>query len=525
MGDGRLMLAPSAPLRAPEPIAALVRELIHPFPEPAGSADPGAPAGPAGDARPVGPAGPSARPVGPAGWTGACSDVESGDDPGLTFTLVDDPELGAEGYRLRIGARGVCATGSEAGLRWAVQTLRQLLPPVAAYRASRASRLSLDARLPLPYVEIVDVPRYSWRGSLLDVARWCHPVEFVRRYVDLMAVHKLNTLHLHLTDDQGWRFEVRSHPRLTEVGGHRRESSLGHARHRRFDGTPHGGWYSQEQLRELVGYAARRGVRIMPEIDAPGHMQAAIAAYPELGNEPGRPLEVRTSWGISPHILNVSDTTIRFVKDVLDELVEVFPFELVHIGGDEVPPDEWAGSPLAAERVRAAGLSRVDDLVGWWARELADHLAGYGRRAAVWDEVLAYGPPPGAVIFAWRDETRVQAAREAGFEVVAVPQEYTYLDWAESDQPDEPLAINGTVPLAQVYSYQPGEVSGVQGQLWSEYLPTPELVEWRAYPRLAALAEIGWTAQRPTFAAFRERLLGHLRRLDALGVHYRPPER
>lgn len=518
------MLAPSSPLRAPESIATLVRELIHPFPEPATSTGPVASAGPAGLAGPAGPSGAPTSPAGSAWLAGGAGDAELGDDPGLNFALVDDPELGAEGYRLRIGPQGIHAAGSEAGLRWAVQTLRQLLPPVAAYRASRASRLGLNELLPLPYIEIVDVPRYSWRGSLLDVARWCHPIEFVRRYVDLMAVHKLNTLHLHLTDDQGWRFEVRSHPKLTKVGGHRRESSLGHARHRRFDGTPHGGWYTQEQLRELVGYAARRGVRIMPEIDAPGHMQAAIAAYPELGNEPDRQLEVRTSWGISPHILNVSDTAIRFVKDVLDELVEVFPFELVHIGGDEVPPDEWAGSPFAAERVHAAGLSRVDDLVGWWARELAGHLAGHGRRVAVWDEVLAYGPPPGAVIFAWRDETRVRAAREAGFEVVAAPQEYMYLDWAESDRPDEPLAINGTIPLAQVYSYQPGEVSGVQGQLWSEYLPTPDLVEWRAFPRLAALAEIGWTAARPPFAAFRERLQGHLRRLDALGVHYRPPE-
>jgi hexosaminidase len=335
-------------------------------------------------------------------------------------------------------------------------------------------------------------------------------------------MHKLNTLHLHLTDDQGWRFEVRRYPRLTEVGGYRRESNRGHARHRRFDGTPHGGWYSQAQLRDLVGYAARRGVRVMPEIDVPGHMQAAIAAYPELGNEPGRQLEVRTSWGISSHILNVSDATVRFVKDVLDEVVEVFPFELVHLGGDEVPPDEWAGSRVAARRVRSTGLSRVDDLVGWWATELATHLAGHGRRVAVWDEVLEYEPPPGAVIFAWRDESRVVAARKAGFEVVAVPQEYAYLDWAESDRPDEPLAINGTLPLSRVYGYQPGDVYGVQGQVWTEYLPTPDLVEWRAFPRLIALAEVGWSAQREPFTGFRERLRSHLRRLDALRVHYRP---
>jgi hexosaminidase len=463
--EGRCALAPGTPLRAPEGVAALVREVLHPFP--------------------------------PA----------RGEGTGLTFTLVDDAELGAEGYRLTARTAGVLVEGADAGLRWAVQTLRQLMD---------------DARQSIPCVEIVDVPRYAWRGSLLDVARWCHPIEFVHRYVDLMALHKLNTLHLHLTDDQGWRFEVRRYPRLTEVGGYRRESNRGHARYRRFDGTPHGGWYSQDQLRDLVGYAARRGVRVLPEIDVPGHMQAAIAAYPELGNEPGRQLEVRTSWGISSHILNVSDATVRFVKDVLDEVVDVFPFELVHLGGDEVPPDEWAGSPVAAQRVRSLGLSRVDDLLGWWSTELATHLAGYGRRVALWDEVLDSDPPPGAVVFAWRDEDRVAAARKAGFEVVAAPQEYAYLDWAESDRADEPLAINGTLPLSRVYGYQPGDVYGVQGQVWSEYLPTPDLVEWRAYPRLAALAEVGWSRGRQPFAEFRERLRGHLRRLDALGVHYRP---
>jgi hexosaminidase len=474
--DGRYTLTPRTRLRAPSPIADLVRELVHPFPE--------------------------------------------GEQPGLTFAVVDDAELGAEGYRLAIGADGVRVTGSETGLRWAVQTLLQLLPP--EFRDPHAAEGRIDAQWPLPYVDIVDVPRYPWRGCLLDVARWCHPIEFLHRYVDLLAMHKLNTLHLHLTDDQGWRFEVHRYPLLTEVGGFRRESNRGHARYRRFDGTPHGGWYSQAQLRELVGYAARRGVRIMPEIDVPGHTQAAIAAYPELGNEPERRLEVRTSWGISSHILNVADSTVRFVKDVLDEVVDVFPFELVHLGGDEVPPDEWAGSTLAAARVRSAGLSTVDDLLGWWAGELAAHVAGHGRRVAVWDEVLEYEPPRGAVIFAWRDESRVAAARKAGFEVVAVPQEYAYLDWAESNRPDEPLAINGTLPLAQVYGYQPGDVQGVQGQVWSEYLPTPDLVEWRAFPRLAALAEVGWTAQRQPFPEFRQRLRGHLRRLDAFGVHYRP---
>ena len=436
----------------------------------------------------------------------------------LVLTVADEPALGPEGYRLSVTPERIAATGTAAGLRWAVQTLRQLLPSAVYESAPQA-----DARWAVSCVDIVDVPRYAWRGSLLDVARWCHPMPFLRRYVDLMAVHKLNTLHLHLTDDQGWRFEVRRYPRLTEVGAWRRESNAGHARENRFDGTPHGGFYTQDELRDLVAYAARRGVQIMPEIDVPGHMQAAIAAYPLLGNDPGTPVEVRTSWGISSHILNVAEPTVTFVTDVLDELVDVFPFRYVHLGGDEVPPDEWLASAAARERAAATGLSHVEDLLGWWAGRLAAHLSTHGRRAAFWDEVLDRGAPPGSLIFGWRDETRVAAARAAGHEVIGVPQPYLYLDWAESDGPDEPLAIYAPLPLSRVYGYEPGDVSGVQGQLWTEYLPTPELVEWRAYPRLAAVAEIGWSDPRPRdFTRFRARLADHLARLDVMKVNYRP---
>jgi hexosaminidase len=425
----------------------------------------------------------------------------------MAFSLANDAALGAEGYRLRVGEPGIeAAARDEAGLRWAMQTLRQLT--------------SVDGTLPC--VEITDRPRYAWRGSLLDVARWCHPLPFLYRYVDLLALHKLNTLHLHLTDDQGWRFEVLRYPRLTEVGAFRRESSAGHAREDRFDGIPHGGFYTQAELRDLVGYAARRGVRVMPEIDAPGHMQAAIAAYPELGNDPGRRLEVRTSWGISTHVLNVDDVAIGFVRDVLDELVDVFPFGVVHTGGDEVPPDEWAASPAAKARAAALGLSKVDHLLGWWTRELGAHLARLGRRIALWDEVIEHRPPEGATIFGWRGVERVAAGLAAGYDVVAAPYTHTYFDWAESDDSREPVAINGVLPLETVHGYDPGPVLGTQGQLWSEYLPRTELVEWRAFPRLAALAEVAWSGPGHPYSDFAARLIPHLRRLDALGVRYRP---
>jgi hexosaminidase len=476
--NGHFELGPTTPLRAAQPLADLVRELLGP-----------------------------ATGLGPPDGDG-----------GLTLTVAEDPELGPEGYRLSVTPERVEATGTEAGLRWAVQTLRQLLPVDVYATGTRG-----DARWAVPCVDIVDLPHYAWRGALLDVARWCHPIGFLHRFVDLMALHKLNTLHLHLTDDQGWRFQVRKYPRLTQVGGYRRESNAGHAREDRFDGTPHGGFYTQQELRDLVTYAARRGVRIMPEIDVPGHMQAAIAAYPELGNDPFARLEVRTAWGISSHILNAAEETVTFVTDVLDELVEVFPFGYVHLGGDEVPPDEWLASPAARDRAAQEGLPAVEDLLGWWAGRLADHLAKHGRRAAFWDEVLDRGAPPGSLIFGWRDQSRVAAARAAGHEVVAVPQPYLYLDWAETTAAGEPLAIFAPLPLAKVYGYEPGQVYGVQGQLWTEYLPTPELVEWRAFPRLAASAEVGWSAPHPRdFTAFRARLAEHLTRLDVLKVNYRP---
>lgn len=490
---GHFTVAATTGVHAPQDVADLLRELIGPA-----------------TGLPLPPAGP-----------GDEADV-------ISLRLVDDPTLGAEGYRLHVDPDGVRAcAATEAGLRWAVQTLRQLLPE-QVYATEPVGGVEWR----LPAVEIIDVPVYQWRGSLLDVARWCHPLPFLYRYVDLLAMHKLNTLHLHLTDDQGWRFEVRRFPRLTEVGGFRAESPAGHARDGRGDGTPHGGWYRQAELRDLVAYAARRGVRIMPEIDLPGHAQAAIAAYPEFGNDPTRRLAVGTTWGISTHVLNLEPATLAAVCDILDEVAEVFPFEYVHVGGDEVPTAEWAASPAATARAAELGFGRVADLQGWWTGRLAEHLAGHGRRIAVWDELLDRGVPAEATVFAWRGVDRVDAARAAGLPVVAAPYSHTYFDWAESDAASEPLAIAGVLPLETVYGFQPGDVLGVQGQLWSEYLPTGDRVLWRAFPRLAALAEVGWSGPAPvdaegalppgTWAEFRGRLVDHLGRLDRLGVGYRP---
>ncbi|MFI5839917.1 beta-N-acetylhexosaminidase [Catenuloplanes sp. NPDC051500] len=453
-----------------------------------------------------------------------------------TIALLVDPgaaDLGAEGYRLDVARTGVTAVATgDAGLRWAVQALRQLLPVEAFAPGPVAAAWTVTP------VSIVDTPRYPWRGLLLDVGRWYKPVAWLRTVVDLLAMHRMNVLHLHLTEDQGWRFEVRKHPRLTEIGAFRRSSPAGHETDNASDDTPHGGFYTQDELRDLVAYAARRGVTIVPEIDLPGHMQAAIAAYPRLGNDPANPPEVWTRFGVSPRVLNVADETVAFVKDVLDELMDVFPSPWIHLGGDEVPLDEWRASPAAARRIATEGLADAGDLLGWWLRQAAAHVTAHGRRPVLWDELVGQGAPADAIVMAWRGHDRIAEGLRDGHDVVATPHEHLYLDYPASDAPGEPLSIrsgyadgHGPTTLDHVYAYRPepaglpqdlpSRVIGVQANLWSEYLPTPAGAEYHLLPRLAAVAEVAWGA-RSDAATFHTRLATHVRRFDAAGLTYRP---
>jgi hexosaminidase len=449
----------------------------------------------------------------------------------LAFLLADAPELGEEGYRLSVTSAGITATAqTPAGLRWAVHTLRQLLPP-QIYSPGPVAGIDwvvLGA-------DIADVPKYPWRGAMLDVGRWYKPVEWLYTFVDLAAMHRLNTVHLHLTDDQGWRFEVKRYPKLTSVGAWRTESPAGHGRDNVGDGVPHGGFYTQDQLRDLVAYAGRRGVRIVPEIDLPGHTQAAIAAYPELGNDPSSPPQVWTGFGISRRVLNVEDSTVQFIRHVLDELIDVFPGEYVHLGGDEVPPDEWRASPLAARRLAELGTDDPSALLGWWIGRLTEHLEARGRTVVVWDE-LAGQAPKTCLLMAWRDRQRVIDALAAGHDVIATPHTDTYLNYPETMDSSEPLSIAstepnfGATPLSAVYAYEPdpgivvetgARVIGTQGNLWTEYAPTPRRAEYDLMPRLAAIAEVAWGSDRDEHR-FRAALTEHFRRLDAAGITYRP---
>jgi hexosaminidase len=360
---------------------------------------------------------------------------------------------------------------------------------------------------------------------MLDVARHFMPLPEVLRFIDLAAFHKLNVLHLHLTDDQGWRVEVPGWPRLTTVGAWRSSTMLGSRVHGRYDGKAHGGFYTEADLRRIVAHAASRHMTVVPEVDMPGHMQAAIAAYPELGN--GFAGEVRTSWGISTHVLNVSDRALGFCRDVLSHLCDVFPSPLIGIGGDECPDDEWLDNPVISRE----GLSGPSAVQGWFTAQMAAHLAGLGRRVYGWDELLAAGAPASAVIAAWRGFVPVTAAARAGREVVACPDISCYLDYRQSDDPGEPTPVGPVLSLADVYAFDPvpagltpdeeARVLGGQANIWTEHMESARRVEYMAYPRLCAFAEAVWSRDRD-YDSFEARLRGHLRLLDELGVNYRP---
>ncbi|WP_199434597.1 beta-N-acetylhexosaminidase [Qaidamihabitans albus] len=422
-------------------------------------------------------------------------------DPAARPEVVLVPELPAEGYRLEIGRDGVRITAADAaGACHAEQTLRQLKGP-DAFRAANIH--SGPWRLPCGVV--TDHPRFRWRGCLLDVARHFRTKAEVLRFTDLLATHKLNVLHLHLTDDQGWRPEIPRYPRLTAVGAWRRESMVGRHDGPERDGRPHGGFYTRADLREIVAYAAARGITVVPEIDVPGHSRAAIAAYPDLGG--GAEVDVWTSWGVSAEVLDPSESTMDFYRSVFDELLEIFPAPVIGIGGDEVP------GATAAHR-------------GFVAR-IAEHLHARGRRALGWDEVLDGPPlPSDTIIGAWRDGAAAARAAAAGHDVVLCPERHVYLDHRQSAHPDEPVPAGFVRTLADVHGWEPEagpHVLGVQAQVWTEHLDSVRRVDYAAFPRLAAFAEVAWSSGRRDYTEFLPRLREHhLPRLDALGVEYRP---
>ncbi|WP_408639101.1 beta-N-acetylhexosaminidase [Nocardiopsis endophytica] len=449
-----------------------------------------------------------------------------GEDARLRLTVDPDAGLGPEGYRLIADDEGAVVVGHDpAGVFYGAQTLRQLLP-AAAYRRS-----PLGGRVwRLPSVRITDRPRFGWRGCMLDVARHFMPKHGVLRFIDLMAMHKLNVLHLHLTDDQGWRVEIRRYPRLTEVGAWRRESQVGAGTPKSFDGRPHGGFYTQEDIREIVAYAAARHITVVPEVDVPGHSQAAIAAYPELGE--GEPVEVGREWGIIETVLNTTDATIAFYRDVFDEIMELFPSGYICVGGDECPKVQWRASETAQARIAEEGLGDEDGLQSWFIRRFDAYFASKGRRLLGWDEILEGGLAEGATVLSWRGTKGGIAAAQAGHDVVMCPTATSYLDYRQSDGPDEPIPVGTLLTVADVYGSEPvppelaeqgaEHVLGAQVNIWTEHMDSPRTVDFMAFPRLSAFAEVAWSSHERSFEEFLPRLEAHLERLDAVGVEYRP---
>lgn len=466
--------------------------------------------------------------------------------------------LGKEGYRLASDVHGVTITAAEpAGLFYGVQTVRQMLP-ADIYRKAQVQR-----RWQLPAVRIEDQPRFGWRGSHLDTARHFMPKSFVLKHIELLAQNKMNVFHWHLTDDQGWRIEIKRFPLLTQVGAWRSETQLtprpGDPPGLRYDGQPHGGYYTQEDIREVVAYAAARHITVVPEIEMPGHALAAIAAYPELGNQPTTRLAVGREWGVIRQVFSPEDNTIRFLQQVMDEVLTLFPGQYIHVGGDECPKTEWAQSPAALARMKTLKLvpasTTLEDiqhyqdaqgkpaehpalhqLQSWFIGQMDAYLAQHGRRLIGWDEILEGGLAPGATVMSWRGEEGGLNASRAGHDVVMTPERETYLDYAQipanTEGYREPPGARAVITLERIYAYDPlpaamppelaGHVLGSQAQLWTEYMNGPREVEYMAWPRLLAMAEVLWTPKpRKDYSGFQQRLPSSLQRLDVQDVNYR----
>lgn len=436
--------------------------------------------------------------------------------------------LGDEGYQLHVTQHQIeIDSFKRAGAFYGIQTVRQLMP-TAIYRRAVVS----GVRWQVPCLTVQDTPRFAWRGAHLDVARHFMPKEFVLKFIDLLALHKLNTLHWHLTDDQGWRIEIKKYPELTKVGAWRKDSMLTYSPPT-YDGKPHGGFYTQDDIREVVAYAAKRFVTIVPEIEMPGHSLAAIASYPQLGNT-GQRIDVPTSWGVVSDVYNVNDSTIQFLQDVLTEVMDLFPSKFIHVGGDEVPKKQWHESAVVQSLMKSRGLKDEHELQSWFIHQMDDFLTLHGRRLIGWDEILEGGLAPGATVMSWRGEEGGISAAKSGHDVVMTPASWTYLDsYQTRDREHEPHAIGGYLPLKKVYGYEPipsgltteeaRHVLGGQGQLWTEYIPTPKHLEYMAFPRLCALSEVFWSPKElRNYPDFLERLQVHEERLKILDVNFRP---
>ncbi|MEU1334374.1 beta-N-acetylhexosaminidase [Streptomyces sp. NPDC005865] len=456
---------------------------------------------------------------------------------GNSLSLYVDGSLEPEAYRLTVDADRVeIRGGSGSGVFWGAQTLRQLIGPDAFRRAP--VRPGAEHSVPAGLVE--DAPRFGWRGMMLDVSRHFMPKDGVLRYLDLLAAHKLNVFHFHLTDDQGWRVEIKRHPELTEAGSWRSRTKWGHRASPLWEERPHGGYYTQDDIREIVAYADSLHIAVVPEIEIPGHSQAAISAYPHLGNTDVVDTEALTvwdTWGVNPNVLAPTEDVLRFYEGVFEEVLDLFPSTFIHVGGDECPKDQWKASATAQARIKELGVEDEKGLQSWFIRHFDSWLTARGRRLIGWDEILEGGLAEGATVSSWRGYRGGIAAAKSGHDVVMCPEQHVYLDHRQDGGPDEPVPIGFVRTLEDVYRFEPvpaelteeeaAHVIGTQANVWTEVMEHQGRVDYQVFPRLAAFCEVAWRrlpapAERD-YADFERRMAAHYPRLDALGVDYRPP--
>ncbi|XZF16479.1 beta-N-acetylhexosaminidase [Chitinophagaceae bacterium MMS25-I14] len=448
----------------------------------------------------------------------------------IILTNKTTTQLPEEGYELRITSTEVIVAGTNTGIFYGIQTLFRMAQGAATY----------DAAFSLPGCDITDYPRFAYRGLHLDVARHFFPVPVVKQYLDLMASYKLNRFHWHLTDDQGWRIEIKKYPKLTQIGSRRAESKVGNFAKEydgMYDNTPYGGFYTREEIKEVVAYAAQKHITVIPEIEMPGHALAALSAYPELSCDANKTYHAATTWGVFEDVYCPSETTFHFLEDVLTEVMELFPGKYIHIGGDECPKDAWKKSAFCQQLIKDKKLKDENGLQSYFVARIEKFVNSKGHSIIGWDEILDGGVAPNATIMSWRGEEGGIAAAKQQHNVIMTPGSGgLYFDHAQSKSKQEPLCIGGYAPLSKTYAYDPVPaalnadqrkyIMGVQANLWSEYVTTPDKVFFMVLPRMLALSETAWSpAANKDFTDFSEnRLPWQLAQLDAKGYNYRVPE-
>lgn len=443
------------------------------------------------------------------------------------ISFIKDESLADEGYALEILPESIIIKAkTDQGAFYAVQSLRQLLPPKFENGTFKENEIAI------PSVTIKDKPQFSYRGMHLDVGRHMFSVDFIKKYIDALAMLKMNTFHWHLTEDQGWRIEIKKYPKLQEIAAFRNETLIGHYSEQphQFDGKKYGGYYTQDEIKEVVAYAQKRFVTVIPEIELPGHSQAAIAAYPELGCTENQ-VEVATKWGVFEDIYCPKEETFAFLEDVLDEVLALFPSKYIHIGGDEAPKTRWKNCKHCQALIKKEGLKDEHELQSYFISRIEKYLNTKGRQIIGWDEILEGGLAPNATVMSWRGINGAIEAAKQHHNVVMTPTSHCYFDYYQSENDDEPIAIGGFLPLEKVYSFNPipdelneqeaKYVLGAQGNIWTEYMKTSEHVEYMAFPRVLAMSEVVWSKQEnKNYPDFVKRVENFHKRLDALNINY-----